>query len=260
MKIQPQLNPAPITLQEQAWLDDLSAQIIDAQYEVEQFQTIVNSLTEKADGYQAQLTVAENNKAQAYNHKTLADQLTQSALDLQNSSETAFKEIVLADDKTKTLSADMKILIDKLIYTVEVIDMLSRDITKKKALNPLISDDLINMTHTAYTDADNAVTLTLVALRSTFTAEASNIETEATLALGYHRAKELYKSAPALSSSLDQAYTNADANQVQMEKSYAMIAQELNNAQASLNTAPEKLAKLQAVLTAANAAINGRSH
>jgi F0F1-type ATP synthase membrane subunit b/b' len=45
-----------------------------------------------------------------------------------------------------------------------------------------------------------------------------------------------------------------------MEKSYAMIAQELNNAQASLNTAQEKLAKLQAVLTAANAAINGRSH
>ena len=52
----------------------------------------------------------------------------------------------------------------------------------------------------------------------------------------------------------------ATPNQVQMEKSYAMIAQELNNAQASLSTAQEKLAKLQLVLTAANAAINGPPH
>jgi uncharacterized coiled-coil protein SlyX len=256
MKIQPQSNPAPITMQEQARLDDLSAQVIDAQYEVEQFQAIVSSLTEKAAGYQAHLTVAENNKIQAANHKTLAEQLTQSALDLQNNSETALQEVSLADGKSKTLSSDMKILTDKLIYTVEVLNLLSRDIMRKKVINPLISDDLVSMTATACADADTAVALTLVALRSTFTAEASNIETEATLALGYHRAKELYKSAPTLSSSFDEAYSGTDANQLQTEKSSAVIAQELNDAKASLSSAQEKLAALQSGLAAANATLS----
>jgi hypothetical protein len=244
MKTQPQSNPTPTTVQE----------IIDAQYEVEQFQAIVSSLTEKAAACQARLTVAENNKTQVYNHKTAADQLTQSALDLQNNSETAFKEIALADDKSKTLSADIKMLTDTLIYTAEILNTLSRDIIRKKALNPLISDDLLSMTATACTDANNAVTLTLVALKSTFAAGASNIETEAALALGSQQAKELYASAPILSSSLDQAYSNIDAYTLQTEKSYAMITRELNEAEASLITAQEKLASLQSGLVAANAA------
>jgi hypothetical protein len=256
--IQPLLTP-----KEKAKLDELSIQIIDAQYKVEQCQAIVTSLTEKKTNYQGFLTVAQNNRAQAHDNKALADQLVQSALDLKDTSKTALGEIVLADEKTNALSANIKILIDKLIYAVTVLNRLSNDIVRKKALNPLISDQLVAMAGKASTDANNAVTLTLVALQSTFIAVASNMETEATLALEYTQAVNLYETltggasanTPSLRSSLEEAYHNADTCYLQTDKSCNIISQELDAAQANLNKAQVKLASLQSGLAAANAAV-----
>ena len=190
-------QPVPIqpflTTKEKAKLDELSVRVMDAQYAVEQFQAIVTSLTQKKANYQGFLTVAQNNRAQAQNNKALADQLVQDGLDLKATSKTALNEIVLGDEKTKELSANIKILIDKLIYAVTVLNKLSNKIVREKALNPLISDELVSMTGKADSDANNAVALILVALQSIITAAACNMETEAALALEYTQAANLYE-------------------------------------------------------------------
>ncbi len=262
MNTQPVPMQPLLTPKEKAKLDELSIQVINAQDEVEQFQAIVNSLTQKKANYQGFLTVAQNNQTRAQDNKALADQLVQGALDLKDTSKTALNKIVLADEKTSALSTNIKTLIDKLIYAVAVLNKLSNAIVRKKALNPLISDELVSMTGKASGDANNAVAQTLVALQSAFAAAANNMETAAALALEYTQATNLYEtltggtssSAPSLRSSLEEAYYSFNTCYLQINKSYDKISEELNAVQANLNKAEVKLASLQSGLAAANAA------
>lgn len=248
---------------EKAKFDELAIQVMDAQFEVDQFEAIVASLTQKKDNYQGFLTEAQNNRAQALNNKTLADQLIQSALDLKNTSKTAYNEIAPVAEKMKLLSTGIETLTDKLIYAAAVLNTLSNEVMRKKALNPLISDDLINKINQAGNDANNAVALTLVALQSTLAAVALNMETEAAIELEYTQSVNLYETltggasgnAPSIGPSLDKAYRNADVYYLQAGKSLNMISEELNAAQANLNKAQVKLVALQSELAAANAAL-----
>ena len=182
-----------INEQKKAELDTLAAQVLDAQHELDQCEATVAALTEKLNLLQNLLAEGESNTTQAQNNKTLIDAVVQSALDLQNNSSIAYKEIAAADSKTKDLAAAIKILMDKLIYSAEMINKLASIVTRKKALNPLISDELVSMINTAGSDANNAVALTLVALQSTFSATASNIMSEGALALENTQAITLYQ-------------------------------------------------------------------
>lgn len=257
-----------ITESKKAELDALSLQVIDAQYDVNKFQSIVTSLTDKVNNFQGFLATAENTRTQAYNNKILMDQLLQNAIDLKNNSNIAFNEIVVADSKTKDLSTNIKMVIDKLIYSVDVLNKLSAIVTRKKALNPLISDELISVLSTAGSDANNAIALTLIALKSTFAAQASNTESEAAIELAYTQSDDLYEcliGAPdedndtgkkeiSLNQLLHNAYTNAKENYHRMEKALTMSTKQLNDAKSDLNKAQIKLKSLQSGLAAANAA------
>jgi hypothetical protein len=258
-----------ITESKKAELDKLSIQVIDAQYDVNKFQSIVTSLADKVNNFQAFLATAENTRTQAYNNKILMTQLVQNALDLQNNSNIAFDEIVLADTKTKILGANIKQVIDKLIYSAEVLNKLATIITRKKALNPLISDELISVLATAGSDANNAVALALVALKSTFAAQASNMESEAAIELAYTQSSDLYETLvngiasdeveekekeKSLEYLLHEAYKNAKANYQKIEKALIICTKQLNDAKSDLNKAQIKLKSLQSGLAAANAA------
>jgi hypothetical protein len=258
-----------ITESKKAELDKLSIQVIDAQYDVNKFQSIVTSLADKVNNFQAFLATAENTRTQAYNNKMLMTQLVQNALDLQNNSNIAFDEIVLADTKTKILGANIKQVIDKLIYSAEVLNKLATIITRKKALNPLISDELISVLATAGSDANNAVALALVALKSTFAAQASNMESEAAIELAYTQSSDLYETLvngmasdeveekekeKSLEYLLHEAYKNAKANYQKIEKALTICTKQLNDAKSDLNKAQIKLKSLQSGLAAANAA------
>ena len=269
-----QVRPAAITSRygitesKKAELDALSLQVIDAQYDVNKFQSIVTSLADKVNSFQGFLATAENTRTQAYNNKILMDQLLQNAIDLKNNSNIAFNEIVVADSKTKDLSTNIKMVIDKLIYSVDVLNKLSAIVTRKKALNPLISDELISVLATAGTDANNAIALTLIALKSTFAAQASNTESEAAIELAYTQSDDLYecligapdddndtsKKETSLDCLLHDAYANAKENYHRMEKALAMSTKQLNDAKSDLNKAQIKLKSLQSGLAAANAA------
>lgn len=255
-----------VTEQKKAELDELTIKVIDAQHNVAQFQAIVDSLTEKSTKIQGFLATDEEIRSQTYNNKLLIEQMVQNALDLKNNSQIAVTEMAKATTNSKDLAPKIKVLIDKLIYVAEIINKLSNIIIRKKALNPLISDDLITMVGVAGKNANDAVALTLIALKSTFAAQASNRETEMAMALELDQSKDFYHlltgttdtnntvNKTSLTWYLDNAYTVARANYKQMEKAYKLITKQLGDANADLNKAQVKLKSLQAGLAAANAA------
>jgi hypothetical protein len=256
-----------ITEKKKAELDALANKVLDAQFLVEELQAVVASLTVKSAKFQGFLDTATANKALALNNKVLVDSVVQNALTLYNNSQVAFDEVSTADSSTKVLANALNTVISKLIYTAEVVDKLSIYVIRQKALNPLISDELVAMINTAGTDANNAVALTLVALKAVFTAQATCLESEAAFALEYTEATKLYqiltgtdkngKKDVKQTSIVDliyKAYTYAEGIYNQSLVANTDTTQQLYNAIADLNTAQIKLKSLQAGLAAGNAA------
>lgn len=244
-------------------LDSLTIQVMDAQDNVSQYQAIVTSLTTKSNDLQAFLATATNNKTQTYTNKVQVDQLVQSAADLQSNSDIAFNEMVKANLRTKTLTSNVNEVMNKLIYSAEVINKLANLIVRKKAMNPLISDELVSMITTAGTDANSAVAITLTALQSTFVAQATEMEAETAMGLEYTQSIALTKmltgsvkngSPSSLQGLFHQAFNDARKEYVLAEKANFTTIKQLNMAKANLNTAQVKLKSLQSGLAAANAA------
>ncbi|MGH1385374.1 hypothetical protein [Kordia sp.] len=271
--------PYGITERKKQELDQLKQQVTDVQGTVDQYQAIVDSLTAKSNKLTSQLSAAEASKAQALSNKDLLDTMVNDAKDLQNNSEITFDAIVLADAKIKTVAEEIKTTINNLIYSAEVINKLANLVIRKKASNPLISDELVTMVTTAGTDANNAVALTLVALQSVFSAQATSLESEAAMALQLLQATKLYefmigeevdgiqnnnipsaetptdpKTTYTIQSLLDYAYTVTSNMYDEALTASKDTINQLNDSQSKLSDAQVQLASLQAGLAAANAA------
>ncbi|HYG50811.1 MAG TPA: hypothetical protein VD905_07900 [Flavobacteriales bacterium] len=276
-------NRYGVTEKKKAELDALTLEVLNAQQDVAQYQAIVNSLTQKLTNFQALLATADANRASALANHNLADQLAQNALDLANNSGIAFNEIVIADQKAKKLATDIKKVMDELIYSAEVINKLANIVVRKKAQNPLISDELVSLVGTAGNDANNAVALALVALQSAFASQAANMESEAATALEYSQSLALYelmtgkspliqtpllKPAKTKSASVTQSQNDTACLQALFKQAYETaknVYQEtllavketttqLNHAQIQLNKAQVNLTSVQSGLAAGNAA------
>ena len=269
-----------------AELDAKSIEVLNAQQQVEQFQAIANSLSSKLSNFQVFLAQADSNRSIALNNRTAMELLVQSTLDLYKNSEIAFTEITLADSKTKKLATQLNQVMDRLIFSAEVINKLSNLVIRKKAQNPLISDELVTNIGSAGNDANNAVALTLVALQTTFASQASNMESEAALALEYSQSLALFqlmtgenplqstakskhiskkgedgeleetkiKKPVNLRDLFDTAYTDAQKNYLDIQGATDKTNKQLNNANILLNKAQVKLKSLQLGLAAGNAA------
>ncbi|WP_417799597.1 hypothetical protein [Tenacibaculum sp.] len=186
-------NRYGITEKKKSELDALTNQVLYAQDRVEQLQAIVNSLTEKSQLLQTQLATEKANKGLALSNKELLDQVVDNVIDLLTASHGAFDKVVYSDSKIKEVSNSIKNVTDKLIYSAEVVNKLSNLVIRKKAQNPLISDELITMVTNAGKDANNAVALTLTALNSVFASQATTVESEGTMSLEYLYAIKLYE-------------------------------------------------------------------
>jgi len=257
-----------ITERKKAELDALKIKVLNAQHEVEQFQAIVTSLSEKSNMFQQFYAVAETNRATALSNKNLVAKVVQNARNLTQNSKIAYDEVVIADSKMGDVTKQFKMVLDELIYSAEVINRLSATVIRKKAQNELISDELISMIGTAGKDANNAVALSLVALESAFTAKASNVQSEAAASLQYPKAFKLlgvltgtnlkgkqtddYKNS--IQYQLDEAYENAQADYVKAKKANEEATAELGRATIKLNKAQVKLSSLVAGSEAATAA------
>jgi hypothetical protein len=257
-----------VTEKKKAELDHLSNQVLDAQYDVEQQQAVVTSLTSKSEKFQAFLTSATSNQVLALSNKNMLDEIVTNAKDLQNNSGIAFDKMVLANGRTKEVAIGMKGLIDKLIYSAEIVDKLANLVIRQKALNPLISDELVAVISDAGKDANNAVALTLVALSSTFVAQAGTLESEAAAALECMQSMQLYEilagknsqDKPSTQADTSLAFLISKANDAADEaykrakKANDDATKELNKGIADLTKAQNSLKSLQAGLAAANAA------
>lgn len=252
-----------ITERKKAELDALTLKVNDAQHNADQFQVIVASLQEKSTTFLGFLTTADANKSQSYNNKVLIDQMVQAANDLQNNSDIAFQEIVLANSSSKIVAEHINSVMGKLIYTAEMINKLSNLVIRKKGVNPLISDELVSMIGTAGKDANTAVALTLVALQSTFAAQAMVMESETAVALQYTQSIAFKKmlnggvnggSDDSIQGLFRVSYAHAKANYQLAEKASATTLKQLSEATANLNKAQIRLKSLQSGLAAANAA------
>jgi len=265
-----------ITEQKKTELDTLTIEVLDAQFEVEQCQAIVQSLNDKLAKFEGFLADADANRKFTLNNWNLLKQLLQSTIDLKKNSVLVLTEMGLAKNKTTSLSSEINIVVNKLIYTVEVINKLANEIVRKKAINPLISDDLISMLGTAGKDANNAVALTLVALKSSFAAQATSMEAHSASKLENSQAQEFYEllttgdekaagdeplhndakmlTGTSLRDLIYQAYDNAKTSYEQAMAAYTIVTVQVNNAQAQLDKANIKLQSLQLGLTAGNAA------
>jgi hypothetical protein len=265
-----------VTEHKKAELDALTLEVLDAQQQVDQYQAIVTALTTKLNNFQALLNTAETNREGALSNKNLVDQVVQNFLDLQNTSGVAFNAMVSADLQTKKLAVTVRDVMNKLIFAAEVINKLGTQVVRKKAMNPLVSDELVSLMTVAGNDANNAVALMLVALQSTYTAQASNMEAEAAAVLEYYESMEVYRflsgtdetgqpaknpdGTPAeaytgcLQQLLHTAYRNAKLTYEQMNRATEATTKELSNAQMALSEAQGTLAALQAGLAAGNAA------
>jgi hypothetical protein len=257
-----------ITESKKSKLDALNLQVINAQIEVNQYQAMVTSLIAKTANFSTYMSQAETRRTQTLNNKTLIDQLVQSAKDLDKNSNIVFTDMVKANEKTKQLADKIKQLIDKLIFTSEMIGRLSIMVVRQKALNPLISDDLVSKINQAGSDANNAVSLTLVALNTTIACEATNMESEAATALGFEQANILYATLTgngdgnsdkptrkeSLQGLLHLAYKKAKEDYEIAQTAWNMSNDQLNFANSKLSDAQVKLQSLQAGLAAGNAA------
>lgn len=278
-----------VTERKKEELDALSLQVLDAQQQVDQFQAIVTALTAKQSNFNALLASADAARTSALNNKNTVDQVVQNFKDLLQNSTIGVNAMAMADQQTKKLAVQITNLINKLIYSAEVINKLGTYVVRKKAANPLVSDELVSLLTTAGNDANNAVALTLVALQSTFTAQASNMESEAVFALEFVQARTIYNvitgqsveaatvvpapdakgkrnakivtapvPPPAENTSLQKllrdAYDAANEQYKRVHEATDRTTKQLNDAQINLNEAQMELQSLQLGLAAGNAA------
>lgn len=186
-------NKYGVTEKKKSELDALTNQVLYAQDKVEQLQAIVNSLTEKSQLLQSQLATEKANKDLALSNRELLGQVVDNVIDLLTASHGTFDKVVCSDSRIKDVSNSIKEVMDKLVYSAEVVNKLSNLVIRKKGQNPLISDELVTMVTNAGKDANNAVALTLTALNSVFTSQAITVESEGTMSLEYLHTIKLYE-------------------------------------------------------------------
>ncbi len=241
-----------VTEAKKAELDALSLDVMNAQDKVVQLQSVVDSLTEKSNTFKADLSASVTSLDVATKNQSDLASIINMAKNLKNNSEIAFDEVSSADQRTKQLALKVREVMLELIYSAEVIDKLQNLIIRKKALNPLISDDLVNMITKAGTDANNAVALMLVALNSTFTAQASIIEARAATGLELGASISLYNSLnePA---NADGTLNEESTSQEDLEKIRVLINNAYNHAVTVNKTASDAVDSVTKQLNAANA-------
>ena len=274
------MNKYDITEAKKADLDALARQVLFAQVEVEHQQAIVEALMQKAANFSAFCDTWESNKNKALDNMNFAKTVESMALDLENESKIAFKKMMSADKSIQEVSLQVSSVMNKLIYSAEVMNKLAATVIRQKELNPLISDELISLIGKAGEDANNAVALCLVALESCYASLSSSFTAEATSSLEYKKSVRLYEliSGKKLSNSDFESNKSIEEAIFHMgnklpitallEKAYAesealfnfatQISEdanaELDHAQNNLNRAQIKLQSLQAGLAAAQAA------
>ncbi len=165
-----------ITERKKAELDALTTQVTDAQYLVNERQAVVDSLTLKSAEFTGFLNNALAQKDTALTNLNLVEDVVNTITNLMGNVAIAAAQTSAADIRIANTAENVNIMVNQLIFCADLVDKLNTLITKKKALNPLISDELVSVMSQATSDANDAVAVSLTALQSCYAAMASSSE------------------------------------------------------------------------------------
>ena len=259
-----------------AELDAMQKQVTDAQYDVNELQAIVDSLSAKSSQFTLFLSQAQDSQNTALNNLTMGQDALASVSGVAKSTKLAVKQTEKATLTGNVVSVEMANMINKLVYTIEFVDKVAQQVSNQKASNPLISAQLVSFLTKANSDANAAFASALTALQSCYAADATlkeaskvtvleNIQAHTLKATMEHKAGDVPSSevsdkwvishqVDGLLPLLTKRYqASQTAYQVALSDNNAVTA-ELNTAQKQLATATTELASLQAGLAAATAA------
>jgi predicted nucleic acid-binding Zn-ribbon protein len=254
-----QVNHFAITEAKKAMLDNLAKEAADAQYEVEKYQAKVSALADDVERCREFLADAEGMRSKAKSNRDLLDQLIKQIADLQSQSEIANEAMVKDAYKTTDSFKTLNEVMQKLVYSGSLVNKLFTTVTRAKALNPLISDQLISSLNKAVADTNNAVALTLIALKSAYAAYTMNTESASAAALSHKISVSLQnsftdKTANSTVRLINEAVNNAEAYYLKTQHMLVERTKQLTEASSQLNTAQVKLNGLQLGLAAGSAA------
>ncbi len=181
-----------VTEKKKAEIDSLTTKVQDTEYLVAQLQSVVSSLSEKSSEFTTFLADAEAGKETALNNFNLVKSVVNTIRNLTRATNRVNTQTSSADRKIKKTAKKMSQLISQLIFSAEIVDKLAQLIDKKKASNPLISDELVKVITTATADANNAVATTLTALQSCYATSSSAQESTQITSLEFSQSISLY--------------------------------------------------------------------
>ncbi len=263
---------------EMAKINLLTTQVQDATYSVTENQAIVAALSDKLAQFNGYLTEATNNRSNSLNMLNAVKDMHSNVNSLASNVSLANKQTNKATFGISSVAQEMSDLVNKLIFSTELIEKFGQIVNKQKQINPLIPDSLISLISKATTDANKAISLTLVALQSAYAAEATSLAAQSLGNLEDSQAQALlqkitvnanpHKDKPTLpelpvsltaqgSGILALMQANyADSNQAYNQALHAvnMVTTQLNHAQAALDAANTQLSSYSAGLAAATAA------
>ncbi|WP_139367110.1 hypothetical protein [Sediminibacterium ginsengisoli] len=244
-----------------ALLNTLAQKVNKEQHNVEKKKVVVSSLSEKMQLTRSFLEAAEAGRTRAYANLNLVNELTQEIKNLEKSADEVYHEMETTTTKSLAFAHELKNTTGKLICAAELLNKMANLIIRKKALNPLISDELINLTGQAGNNANNAVASMLAAMKTAVTAISGHQSslTAATSVKAQIKSLQLTagknKNDMSLQQLYQQAYNNANLACEQTAIAAGKATLELNAASIKLNKAQTGLTSFQAAFTAAAQAV-----
>ncbi len=246
----------------------LESKLLTAQNTVKKRLAIVSALTEKSVKIETALAESDTAKNKALQTKNLLDTVIRQVEELLTNSKGVALQTKEATSKNNEVAVTITAVTHKLIYTAEVVNKLSNLIIREKAINPLVSDELVTLVTTVDKDAINAVALTLVTLKSIFTAQSTAMSSDTIVVLENKQVAQLYESLTTsqvpekdevfkknIKQCIDQTYENALTLYAGTLAASTDVAKQLHHAKADLDVAETNVSSLQAKLAAAQAAI-----
>lgn len=253
-------------------VEKITNQVNNAQYKVDELTAVVDSLTAKQSQFATLLSQADAKKLTALDHYNQVRMVATDIQELYKYSSTVKVQTAGVQKSISNTTKVMSDLINKLIFSADVIEKLGELVNRQKAINQVIPDELVTILATATTDANNAVALTLTALQSIYASLATADQANSLSQLEKEQAADLtlmltgtkpdanvtYSDAaqngPHLVTLLKSAYETSRSNYEAALQASDMATNQLNSAKEDLATATTILNSLKAGLEAAKAA------
>lgn len=156
-------------------IETLENQVAAAQYQVNELTAVVSSLNAKQNNFAQLLTDAESKKSIALGHFNQIRQIAVQIAELRQYSEVVSQQVTSNAAVTDT-AKNVAALINRLIFSVDVIEKLTDFVNRQKAVNNAIPSELISILGKAVTDSNKAVALSLIALESCYATVSSACE------------------------------------------------------------------------------------